>query len=423
MAATKKVKEPTLKKLTVKSTAASKKGEKPTETKSKVTRGRKKKESTPSPEPDEREEGDGASESDDIDVDWTPDLTWKLVNSIMDDGVIKQGLFPAPKGNQSISKGGSKSKTDHYWALAEHIFTGDPTYGGVFSRTRTESADQKTWGRKIKNRLQRIIRDTRGFMGEMGQTGMGIMKATELDMSLENHLTNCWSRIRDKHPWFWTIKSIISERPNIVHTGVGNADDGFDMSYLGGEPSSDGPSGVENDRAAYESEDWQSIGDAEMPECNNGVQSDASIPTEVLGKGKKRKQDDLDSIGNVKKVSVDSVADNKKSKGPRASRSTSATPATSAKKAKPMSGVERFNDLAVREEETTQKALDLRKTKAMNERDKGNLSSSFSSRYKWRKWGKVTLNKIPSTPSHQTPQVETVVTVMALEVLTLGAVH
>lgn len=31
-------------------------------------------------------------------------------------------------------------------------------------------------------------------MNDMGQTGMGIMKETELDMSLENHLTNCWSK-------------------------------------------------------------------------------------------------------------------------------------------------------------------------------------------------------------------------------------
>lgn len=86
----------------------------------------------------------------------------------------------------------------------------------------------------------------------MGQTGMGIMKEDDLDMSLENHITNCWSeygfplliqlqthtekklpaRIREKHPWFWTLKEIISERPNLVPTGIGNNDTGYDLDIL-----------------------------------------------------------------------------------------------------------------------------------------------------------------------------------------------
>jgi hypothetical protein len=41
--------------------------------------------------------------------------------------------------------------------------------------------------------MNRIIKDARGFIAEMGETGMGIRREEELDMSLKNHITNCWS--------------------------------------------------------------------------------------------------------------------------------------------------------------------------------------------------------------------------------------
>jgi hypothetical protein len=85
---------------------------------------------------------------------WTAALTWKLVNSIVDDKTIKEGLFPSPGGNQSVSKGGSRNKSDYHWALAQHIFEDDEEYGPVFMKA-TSSSDKKAWGRKIKNRLQR----------------------------------------------------------------------------------------------------------------------------------------------------------------------------------------------------------------------------------------------------------------------------
>jgi hypothetical protein len=87
---------------------------------------------------------------------WTIDRTWKLVNSIDDDEMIKQGLFPTPGGNKSVSKGGSQTKTDHHWALACHVFEGDAEIKEIFLRV-TEAADMKIWGRKIKNRIDRYV--------------------------------------------------------------------------------------------------------------------------------------------------------------------------------------------------------------------------------------------------------------------------
>jgi hypothetical protein len=75
----------------------------------------------------------------------------------------------------------------------------------------------------------------------MGQTGAGIHQATDVITSIDSAVTNCWSmylyatllnplqeliyvlaKIQDKHPWFWELKALISERPNMVPVGVGN---------------------------------------------------------------------------------------------------------------------------------------------------------------------------------------------------------
>ena len=82
---------------------------------------------------------------------WTKDLTWKLVNGILDDAEVKQGLFLTPEGNLSLSKGGSKNKSDYHWALADIVFEDDPVFGLKIS---AKDADWKFWQLKVKNKLQ-----------------------------------------------------------------------------------------------------------------------------------------------------------------------------------------------------------------------------------------------------------------------------
>lgn len=220
-------------------------------------------------------------------------------------------------------------------------------------------------------------------MAEMGQTGMGIMKEADLDMSLENHITNCWSeykipcydiqthintaRIRDKHPWFWMLKGIISERPNLVPAGIGNNESGFDISllqtkdltpeavsgYVGdfGESSSDG-FGLDNDHGEDEEEDKDEDEDGDEENKDR----------------RKRKRKD-EELGEDKKPGAVVGTDSKKSRGPRAGKSVVAQTAVSTKKGK-TTGIDRFADIAAREEETTQKALELKKTKFESNRDK-----------------------------------------------------
>lgn len=229
--------------------------------------------------------------------------------------------------------------------------------------------------------LYRIIKDTRGFIAEMGQTGMGIMKEDDLDMSLENHITNCWceykfplaiqlqnsrqkilqARIREKHPWFWTLKEIISERPNLVPTGIGNNDAGYDLDILmHGDLSETG--GYLEESSGLSDGIGMGLG-IEDEDAEGGNEDEVNEGDTALREKKRKYQDaDMDGKKSVKRV----VVDEKKPTAPRAGKSTPAEP--SSKKTK--TGIERFADIAAREEETMQKALEVKRTKVQGETDR-----------------------------------------------------
>jgi hypothetical protein len=69
----------------------------------------------------------------------------------VDDAEVKQGLFPMPGANLSLSKGGSKMKSDYHWTLANIIFKDHPVLG---PEIKADDADHKFWQLKLKNRLQ-----------------------------------------------------------------------------------------------------------------------------------------------------------------------------------------------------------------------------------------------------------------------------
>lgn len=83
---------------------------------------------------------------------WTEDRTWKLVNCILEDAEVRQGLFPIPGANLSVAKGGSKPKSDYHWSLAHLVFGDDPELG---QHINAGNVDRKFWQLKIKNKLQK----------------------------------------------------------------------------------------------------------------------------------------------------------------------------------------------------------------------------------------------------------------------------
>ncbi|KAF8233324.1 hypothetical protein L208DRAFT_1267270, partial [Tricholoma matsutake] len=81
------------------------------------------------------------------------DLNWSLITILEEDQAIRQGLFPVPGANISVSEGGSKPKTDYQWMLAQSSFENHEKYKDVSASVKT-MADKANWQHKIKNHLK-----------------------------------------------------------------------------------------------------------------------------------------------------------------------------------------------------------------------------------------------------------------------------
>jgi hypothetical protein len=102
-----------------------------------------------------------------------------------------------------------------------------------------------------------LIKKARGQIEEMGQTGAGI--GSEEDIQPGTVFTTKWGEtcfmdfesscppahvakdsIKKDSPWFFHMRSLVGERPNLVHAGLGNNDSEVDMSILlGGDRDAD----------------------------------------------------------------------------------------------------------------------------------------------------------------------------------------
>lgn len=85
----------------------------------------------------------------------------------------------------------------------------------------------------------RVVRDVRAHMQDMEQTGHGIMSKDEIDFNLDNRFTNlareyiyayaCYStdivvgKVLADCPWYYEIKVLIGQRPNLQPIGLGNS--------------------------------------------------------------------------------------------------------------------------------------------------------------------------------------------------------
>ncbi|KAJ6576222.1 hypothetical protein B0H10DRAFT_2236563 [Mycena sp. CBHHK59/15] len=64
----------------------------------------------------------------------------------------------------------------------------------------------------------------------MGQTGAGLEDADKIIEGTELHTK--WDEIKESCPWFFEMRSLIGERPNIRPVGIGNNDSDIDTSLL-----------------------------------------------------------------------------------------------------------------------------------------------------------------------------------------------
>ncbi|KAF8147407.1 hypothetical protein K438DRAFT_2027741 [Mycena galopus ATCC 62051] len=167
-----------------------------------------------------------------IKIDWDNERSEKLLALIMEHTHIKRALFPPCGPNASTANGGGKSKASAHYDLCKLLLGEEAEYKDVLDRADSNPKNRTVLGLKIKNRLRAMTRTTRDYITEMGETGAGIDNAAQIDMNVSNAFTNKWAEIRKDCPWFFDMRNLIAQRPNLVPTGVGNSTTGVNDGVI-----------------------------------------------------------------------------------------------------------------------------------------------------------------------------------------------
>ncbi|KAJ7584580.1 hypothetical protein C8J56DRAFT_1054044 [Mycena floridula] len=295
------------------------------------------------------------------DVIWDAALTWKLVSAI-EEPEIKPGLFPS--AGEDMLRSTSKNKQEYYGLLAKTLFADHELYGAAYTAAMapgTTAAQRKHWSSKIKNRIDKLVSDTHAHTTEMGQTGEGIERADEIDMSQNNQFTMKWAEIESHSPWYWNMKALVGQRPNITPVGLGNNEADIDLTVLDMKSSSHATSPIASSQPPDDDKEEidELAGDVSGPE-------DPAIE-ETRQEWKRRKAERRAKEKEKAKVKEEMKKDDSGKKSGRGNNSADRPVKASGLLKKAQKASQRFADVSLKEEETLQMTLGVRKTKVETE--------------------------------------------------------
>ncbi|KAJ6536273.1 hypothetical protein B0H19DRAFT_963235 [Mycena capillaripes] len=189
----------------------------------------------------------------------------------------------------------------------------------------------------------------------MGETGAGLESADEITPGTALHTK--WDEIKDDSPWFWHMRSLIGERPNLRPVGIGNNDSDMDISML----LSHGIDGEPDHTSSPDDTD-------DFPERLASTGTD----TDQYNMYDPKDEDDSDNDGSTKRGKRKRASSSEPPPSVQVKKKTKPQPAIStpapatlapAKLAMPTTAKDKFNVLVLAEEETAQQALGLKKDK------------------------------------------------------------
>ncbi|KAJ7342722.1 hypothetical protein DFH08DRAFT_938129 [Mycena albidolilacea] len=281
---------------------------------------------------------------------WGNECSEKFIALIMEHTHIKRALFPPCGPNASTTKGGGKSKASAHFDLCKLLLADKEEYKDILNRADNSPKDKTALALKIKNRLQAMSRTTRDYITEMGETGTGINNAVQIDMTVCNAFTNKWE-IRKECPWFFDMRNLIAQRPNLVPTGVGNSTTGVSngviipLTHPCQSPDPEGMS-MGQKRSLIEVEDDTGSGNNYEPSLPTALEP---VPVDV--------EADTARIAGAGPVATAKCAKKRPAKV-ATSAPTDPVPTVAPKPSKKSKLVE-FSEIAKSEEKSCQKELDL----------------------------------------------------------------
>ena len=248
-----------------------------------------------------------------------------MLTIILEDNKLRHGLFPGLGTTQADGTSSNKMpKSEFEWIVAQRLFA-DGEHANTFTQSTTTPKGQSKWITKIKNRLtqlsisfdlsslslmdyprmRRIVDECSEMMGE---TGQGLKSEEEIKTQQNNNLMRTWGEhwtflrcgsqansfaveVKQKCPWYFTLKELISERSNLVPVGLGNNTAEYDTSLLLSQgtneasPSNGGDDLPDTDEPKEIAEDRELEGDSN---CFKNDSIDSSLPDVKATAGEKK---------------------------------------------------------------------------------------------------------------------------------------
>ncbi|KAI0687191.1 hypothetical protein BC835DRAFT_1522848 [Cytidiella melzeri] len=294
---------------------------------------------------------------------WSKDtmLTDKLISSILDNTEIKSCLYSSVGGNVSTSCGGGKTKSEHHWQLAILVFGDHPDYEKLITSAKADPKQRSAWATKVKNRLSSLESTYAMHMESMGETGAGINREDEIDMTMDNKFVNKWEKIKQEFPWLWDMKELVKERPNRVRKGLGNGDTEIDLNVIMPGAEHDGREESTGNITSQSAScyDFEMSSSDEEEEEQHGASSVVPL---------KCRTEDAPDDSDAEKATKPQVKSTKRTPG-RPSTSVATPAKSSPTAAKRFKGVDALNELGVAAEVTAQRQLEVKKAKIEADKD------------------------------------------------------
>lgn len=182
-------------------------------------------------------------------LNWTENdfaLTYRLLDIFHQNEGIRLAIWPGPEDEPS-----GQIKTDVHNEIAQKLLT---PLKNKHSECLQQREGLRFYGKSVKNRVFKLRESYNKALERLGTAGAAFPNEETLCAEGENAIREAWESVRRTTPFFFRLKSVISQHPNLPvksnairpQRHVISVDDGGDQSAHGGhESTGEGETGSE----------------------------------------------------------------------------------------------------------------------------------------------------------------------------------
>lgn len=143
-------------------------------------------------------------------LNWTENdfaLTYRLLDIFHQNEGIRRAIWPGPEDEPT-----GKIKTDVHNEIARNLLT---PLNNKHSDCIQRKEGLRFYGKSVKNRLFKLRESYNKALERLGAAGAAFPNEETLCAEGENAIREAWESVRKTAPFFFRLKSVISQHPNI----------------------------------------------------------------------------------------------------------------------------------------------------------------------------------------------------------------